>query len=121
MEKFIKKYDNKNLEDWGTVVSSEFKRFQSAMGNNLKEIAESIGAKVSWYSKGHYDQSAMFERDGKFAYFSYSNYRGRNIVNLHDSYVCFCRTARHEKDYTGGTNVNCSYGEVKDILKKLLS
>lgn len=59
------------------------------------------GAKLVNVSRNHYESSGFIEKDGKFVYFSISDVRGfpgewyKNIL---------IRTARHEKDYTGGSN-----------------
>ena len=48
-ENFIKKWDGLFLEDWGSVVSPEYKKFQNAMVRELRRIAKSIGA--DYYAK----------------------------------------------------------------------
>ena len=106
---FYRKWHGKTLEDWGSVVSKEYNSFQNAFKRILTTIADDLGAKLVWYHKMHYDESAMFERDGKYVYLSHSNRLfDRSTPWLHGILI---RDAKHEKDYTGGANdfVNWAY------------
>lgn len=123
MSNFIKKYDGKPLEDWGTSVSKEYSNFQNAMKRDLKAMAEEIGAELVDYHKGHYDQSAFFHRNGHYVYFCYSNFTNRSTPNLTSTsgMPCYCRTAANAKDYHGGTNNHCAYTDVKSVVDRLLN
>ena len=122
MNDFVKKYDGKPLQDAGAYVSKEYQAFQNAMKRDLKRMAGEIGAAMLWFSKGHYDQSAMFERNGHFAYMHYSGCIGdRSTPALRETMTCLCRTAAHEKDYKGGRNNHCSYVEVQATFNRLLN
>lgn len=99
---FYKKWNGKRLEDDGVTVSRQYRGFQTAFKNILEGIAKDLGARLVWFSKGHYDETAMFERGGRFAYLSHSNnIYGRSTPSFNSILV---RTASHEKDYTGGPN-----------------
>lgn len=60
---FIKKYNNKYLEDTGPYVSKESNNFQNAFKREMNDIAESIGATLVSFRKGHYDVSGFIERE----------------------------------------------------------
>lgn len=125
---FIKKWHGRTLQDDGAWVSKEFKSFQTAFGNAMKKIAASLNAELVNYSKGHYDMSGFIKRGDKFVYFSYDNgigNGGRSHVNLK-----FCngwhsplliRTAKNEKDYSGGHNNFESFESCETLIDKLLN
>ena len=130
---FIKKWHGRTLQDDGAWVSKEFKSFQTAFGNAMKKIADSLGGEVVNYSKGHYDMSGFIKRGDKFVYFSYDNSignGGRSHVNLKfcDGWFCdgwhsplLIRTAKHERDYTGGRNNYESFEHCEELIDKLLN
>lgn len=122
---FIKKYDGKLLDDAGCAVSKEYNNFQNAMKRDLQAIANEIGANMVWYSKGHYDQDAMFERNGKYCYFHYSvigGYRSKVDLTGRNSFPSvLVRTAAHAKDYRGGHNNHIAYSDVKRWVDNLLN
>lgn len=120
---FFKKWNGKVLQDCGAYVSKEFNSFQNAFKREMNKIAEEIGATLVAYSKGHYDMSGFFERNGHYVYFSYSNYccEGRNVVNLTNNSVILVRTAENAKDYRGGRNNNVSFDTMKETVDELLN
>lgn len=122
MEQFIKKYHNRVLEDWGSVVSPEFKTFQGAFKRYMSKVAESIGATLVEFSKGHYDVSGFIRRGEKYVYFSYSNFCGsRTHVDLFGNTPFMCRTAKDSKDYRGGSNNWVSVAECAYRIDYLLN
>ena len=120
---FFKKWNGRVLEDWCTSVSKEFNSFQNAFKREMNNIAEEIGATLVSYSKGYYDMSGFFERNGHYAYFHYCNYccGGRNVVNLTDNSVMCARTAKNAKDYRGGCNNDVSFDTLKETVDRLLN
>lgn len=124
LKPFIKKWDKKELEDWGTTVSKEFGSFQTAFKNIMKKIAESCNAELVKYSKGHYDMSGFIKRDDKYVYFNYSNYQDRATVNLtKKGFGCamYFRTAASDTDYHGGSNNNVPFSECEETIERLLN
>lgn len=115
---FIKTWDGKRLEDWGSSVSKEYKSFQQAMRREVKRLAEDAGATLVSYNSGHYDQSGFVERDGMYVYFSYSNL-DRCRVQLTGGFAFFMRTASGPKDYHGGTNNNVNFSQFSETMEKL--
>lgn len=125
-ENFIKKWDGLFLEDWGSVVSPEYKKFQNAMVRELRRIAKSIGAEISTSHKGHYDLSAFFKRGDHYVYFSYSTSvtHPRSMVVLSSRSFCgpvLIRTAADDNDYRGGSNNFCSFSELGQRVDYLLN
>lgn len=119
---FIKTWDGRRLEDWGSVVSKEFKSFQQAMKREVKRLAEEEGVSLAYWSNGHYDMTGVLERDGLFVYFSYSNLDRTNVVltpkgGWHNCVLM--RTMKHAKDWTGGSNNNIEFSQFTETMKRL--
>ena len=126
---FISKWHGRTLQDDGSVVSKEFKSFQTAFGNAMKKIAASLNAELVNYSKGHYDMSGFIKRGDKYVYFDYSSSfcGGRTQVLLKNNRYgefyspLLIRTAKNEKDYTGGYNNFESFESCETLIDKLLN
>lgn len=119
---FIKTWDGRRLEDWGSVVSKEFKSFQQAMKREVKRLAEEEGVSLAYWSNGHYDMTGVLERDGLFVYFSYSNLDRTHVVltpkgGWHNCVLM--RTMKHAKDWTGGSNNNIEFSQFTETMKRL--
>ena len=115
---FYRKWNGKPLEDWGSVVSKDYASFQRCFGNILKHIATELGATLCWYSKGHYDETAMFERDGKFVYLSHFNDLYNRATPRLRSFLI--RSAQHAKDYTGGCNEYANWPQLVNEMDRIL-
>lgn len=115
---FYKKWNGKRLEDDGVTVSRQYRGFQTAFKNILEDIAKDLGARLVWFSKGHYDETAMFERGGRFAYLSHSNNVYERATPELKSVLI--RTASHERDYTGGPNNFVDWCNLTNQLDRLL-
>lgn len=115
---FFRKWHGVTLEDWGSVISKEYNDFQNAQGRLFRKIAKEIGAKLVSYHKMHYDESAMFERNGKFVYI----YRTNNLSNRSRPvfHHILIRTARHAEDWTGGPNDYVNWSGLVNKLDKML-
>ena len=125
---FIKKYHGKTLQDDGCYVSSDFRGFQQAFINAMKKIAASLGGEVVAAHKGHYDLSGFIKRGNKYVYFSYSNccgVGGRTHIVLNGDggwhSPLLIRTAKDDKDYTGGTNNFSSFDRCEILIDRLLN
>lgn len=124
---FIRKWNGRTLEDDGCYLSKEFHSFQVAFFNAMRKIAKSLDGEVVNPLYGHYDMSGFVKRGDKYVYFSYSNgcgRGGRNHVVLKDNgdwlSPMFCRTAKNEKDYLGGSNNNCNFENCEEVIERLL-
>ena len=123
VENLYKKYNGKTLADDLYVVSREYNNFQNAFNRMAKDIAAHINAEVVKTHKGHYDGSVFFKRGDRYVYVSYGNSVNRTHIDFDNSGWCgfiYCRTAKSDSDYTGGTNNFVSLNELADKIDKLL-
>lgn len=107
MQKIYKKYQGVAIEDDLAYVSKEFKQFASYFKRRLKMNLEDRGMNLVEFHVGHYDFGGFAEKDGKYVYFSYNCPRYGTPINFEktDCMEGFLyRTAKSEKDYTGGRN-----------------
>lgn len=120
---FIRTWDGRQLEDWGSVVSKEFKQFQGAMKREVKRLAEEHGATLVDWHNGHYDMTGVLEKNGLYVYFSYSNIdRTKVVLTKKNSGWLGCtlmRTMKHAKDWTGGTNNNVEFEQFPETMARL--
>lgn len=123
LKSFFKKYNNASLDDAGCYVSEEYAKYQSDLKRTMTKFAESIGAKVNSFTKGHYCESIVFERNGKFAYLHHEGL-DRTLIRLDADYRFsdwYARTMAHAKDWTGGCNINnVSFENLEDTINGLL-
>lgn len=115
---FIKTWNGRRLEDWGSVVSKEYKSFQRCMKNEVAHQAQAEGATLVSYNSGHYYQSGFVERNGLYVYFCYESL-DRCHVQLTDGNAFYMRTASGPKDYHGGTNHNVTFEKFKETMNRL--
>lgn len=119
VENLYKKYNGKTLADDLYVVSREYNNFQNAFNRMAKDIAANINAEVVKTLKGHYDGSMFFKRGDRYVYVHYGNSINRTHIDFSNSFI-YCRTAKSDSDYTGGTNNFVSLNELADKIDKLL-
>lgn len=122
VQKFYTKWQLSVLADGGAYVSREYRSFQTALIREISNYAKAVDATVVSNIKGHYDTSCFVGRNGKFVYISHSSGLSRMAdgvrINL-DSFLI--RTAKHEKDYTGGNNQYCRLSKLQSMIDKLLT
>lgn len=123
---FIKKWDRKDLQDDGCYVSKEFHSFQVAFFNAMRKIAKTLDAELIKPSYGHYDMSGFIKKGDKYVYFNYGVVGYRTRVMLTNDYgfhhtPMYVRTAKHDRDYTGGYNNNCYFVNCEEIIERLLN
>ncbi len=87
------KFNNLNFEQSG-YNSSEFLAFARSFKSQLKKELQKAGAELDKFNTGHFYLSGFFTKNGKFYYFSWHN---------GDSSMMY-RTAKDNKDFTGGSN-----------------
>lgn len=116
--KFFRDWHGYPLEDWGSVMSDEYKEFEKEFKKILNSMAKDMGARLVWFHPMHYDESAMFERNGKFVYLSHSNQLfNRSTPYLHHMLI---RTAEHAEDYHGGSNNYVNWSHLTNAIDRLL-
>ena len=120
--KIFKKWNNKHIEDWGSVMSDDAKAFYRAFKGYIRRCfpeAELVGFKPN-----HYDFSGFIKKDGKCIYVSHNIDRYKCCVDF-DDMSCMngvlYRTAKNEKDYHGGHNNFTSINEFESNVKNLFN
>ena len=78
----------------------------------MKKIAEKAGAELVSFNPSHFYFSAFFKRNDKFIYVNVGDVRYER--NWYDDVLI--RTAKNEKDFTGGTNNFCSIDELAEYM-----
>jgi short-subunit dehydrogenase len=89
----------RNVKDEGGYTSKSFKSFARKFKNSIaKELAKK-NCTITAFNVGHYYLSGFFRNaNDRCFYFSISDVRHFDFGNM------LYRTAKHEKDYTGGSN-----------------
>ena len=117
IDNFYNKWNGVACEDWGSVVSPDYKQYQQSFFRAMKTICKDLGATIVNKTYGHYFESVMIERNGHYAYISQEHYiGGRAVVDLTSRNRFLIRTAAHASDWKGGSN---DFVEWKNIAKKL--
>lgn len=88
----------------------EFTSFARKFKNALKKELATINATITAYNVGHFYVSGFFRIGENCFYFSISDVRGMMPIPFCDLPMLY-RTAKNEKDYTGGSN---NYVEIAD-------
>ena len=116
IEEFLKKWYDKEIEDWGGETSPEYRNFQTNYRSVLKEIGNNISFELHSFSKNHYEFSAVMKSNltNQFYYISISDVR--YWKNEWANSILY-RTMEHEKDWTGGCN---RYSTLKKLSENLL-
>lgn len=120
---FFEKYEDQTLKDAGAEVSDEFKKFAQDMRTALRNEAGKNGIRLHSLKTGHYDVHGFFEKDGKYVYFSYSEPRHSRIAltRKEPMWGFLYRTAKDDKDYTGGQNHFTHWMGLVPRVKQMLS
>lgn len=116
--KTLKPYVNRAIEDWGSVTSKDYESFQTKYRNFLKKVCKENNLELVSFHKGHYEFSAFIKKDDKYVYISISDVRYFKNAWYNNILI---RTAKHEKDYTGGWNRYTSLPLLENSLVKMLS
>jgi len=81
--------------------TQQFKIFVSEFKKEMKKEMKIIDATNIEFSIGHFDITGFFDYKGELYYFSLSDIRGSNY---NSTFSLLYRTAKHRKDWTGGSN-----------------
>ena len=85
----------------GCYTGEDYKAFERKYITYLKSLCKEHGWEFVWAHKNHYNFTACFSFNGKYAYFGISDVRyWKNEWYNHILY----RSMEHEKDYHGGNN-----------------
>lgn len=120
MNAFKRKWNNKSVEDMGSVMSKEANEFVDDFAKMLERQLGRDGVQVDIHSN-HYDCSGFLEKDGKFIYVSYAMPRGELPIDFSDSSpmngVLF-RAADGPHDYRGHIN---NFSSLQDLPRRILN
>lgn len=120
--KDFRDYDFENCdvpeEYWGDYTHANYfkKAFIPIARKEFKALAKKLGAELI-FNPMYFEWSAFFKKDGKFIYVHVGDVR-YNICGHWYNRVLY-RTAKSEKDYTGGCNNFCSYEELEERLSDM--
>lgn len=109
---------NKIIEDLGGYVSEDFKKFTKDYRNFLNRMCKNNGWELVNFNAGHYYLSWFIKKGDKYIYCSISDVRyfnGEWYKNI------LFRSAKHEKDYTGGSNRYTKLSNLEFAIKSLFS
>jgi len=95
--------------------SDEFNKFFRLFKKEFTKELLNIAATSIEFSKGHFGLSGFFKVDEQFYYFSISDVRGGFGFNRNNEPEMLVRTAKHNKDYSGGSN---NYVVIKPEMHK---
>lgn len=124
MKTFIKKWHRVGIEDDSAYTSDEYKQFAEDAKKALLRDLHSIHPDfdIPEFRIGHYDLSGFVSFKDKYVYFSHDVSRGGYSVDLKatgpDGWLY--RTAKHLRDFTGGTNHFCETQELPEAISKIL-
>ena len=115
---FYRKWHGVPLEDWGWVVSPEYRGFQRAFKNLFKKIADDLGGEVVNFIASHYDEDVFIRRGDKYVNILHRN----QLFNRSTPWLkSWCiRTAASATDYHGGTNNWVDYVSLVNEIDRLL-
>lgn len=95
------------LFEQNSYNSPEFLSFARSFKSQIKKELEKVGAVLDKFNTGHFYLSGFFIKDEKYFYFSWHN-GDKNLMY---------RTAKDNKDFTGGSNQWVNLDE--DMVNKM--
>ena len=119
---FVKKYQGRGVEDWISYMSDDAKQFAKDFKSTVKDIFKDDGIDIVNWSVGHYFMSGFLKKDDKYVYFSRNIERRGYPIHLEGHDVLFgilVRTAKSDKDYTGGHNNFTSMTDLRQTVLRL--
>ncbi|MBQ8749088.1 MAG: hypothetical protein IJZ29_01270 [Clostridia bacterium] len=109
----LKKYLNYEFST-GCYTGDDYKEFERKYISYLKAMCKEYGWELVKANKNHYEFSAFFkDADDNYVYFSISDVR--YFQNEWYNHI-LVRTAKHDKDYSGGQN---NYTNLESLPIKL--
>lgn len=120
--KNVESFRNYNFEScdvpqkyWGDYPHVNFfnGEFIPVLKKEFKNLAKKMGAELVSFKGGHFISSAFFKKGNKYVFVSLSDVR----YNSNWFERILYRSARDEKDYTGGGNHYCSYDKLGENLE----
>lgn len=125
LSNFYTTYHGALLQDDGSTVSDDFKKFAEDFRGVLRSICKNNGWKLAGFNVGHYQIRAFFcEEDRKFVFVSFAPSRHIELdLNREDALSgILIRRADSTTDFTGKanhfTNVLNLEANVKRLMRK---
>ena len=120
LENFVKKYKNVLFES-SAFETSEFKKFASSFCRALRKDVKEGDFEIVNISKGHFELSAFLKHkeSGKFIYFAIPDVRWSTLGTSWYDHVLY-RTAKDDRDFTGGHNNFCPLSKLLDSTEALV-
>lgn len=117
---FVKKYQGRGVEDWTSYMSDSAEQFAKDFKSTVKDIFKDDGIDIVNWSVGHYFMSGFFKKNDKHVYFSRNIERGYpiNLESRDAMFGILVRTAKSDKDYTGGRN---NFTSIKGLRQTVLT
>lgn len=113
----LKRYKNKWDEhefSTGSYAGKDYLEFQKDCRSDLKKMAKENDMELVSFNKNHYCFSAVLKDDeDRYVYVSQSDVR----FFMKDEVLV--RSMEHEKDWSGGRNTFCTWGEVGERAKAI--
>lgn len=118
IKSFIKKWYNKEIEDYGGYTSPEYEEFQKEYRNALRTLCKQNNWTLHSFHKNHYEFCCVLKSNitNQFEYFSISDVR---FWKNEWADCILYRTMEHEKDWTGGANQYCKLADFGNVLARL--
>jgi hypothetical protein len=92
-----------------TCRTPEYLAWHKTFKREFKKYLHSVGADIVQIGKpNHFDISGFFQMNGQWVWFRVEDLR-------HRKYDMLIRTAKHDKDYTGGINCSVSLQSVNEF------
>lgn len=120
--KTVKSFKDYDFDSWDVpekyngdyAPQNYFKgEFVPALRKEFKAIAKNLNAELK-FSANHFECSAFFSVNGKYIYVHIGDVRFNNWFES-----VLYRTAKDDKDYSGGANCYCGYEELENELTDL--
>ncbi len=127
--KFYKEMNGTVIDDMSNEASVNAKKSKSYMSfcrklkNALKKEAIENGFDDVTLNAGHYEMSGLFKKGERYVYWHFSVERYGDPTSLDGTGPMngfLYRTAKNEKDYTGGNNHFCNLLSLIDNAKALV-
>ena len=116
--KDLEKYINYGFSS-GPYTGEDYKSFERKYINYLRSLCKANNWELAKVSKNHYEFTAFIQnRYNRYIYFSISDVRF--FSNEWCKHILY-RTAKHDKDYTGGSNCYTTLPELPIALTNMFN
>jgi hypothetical protein len=97
-------------------IAPDFNSYANNLKTKIKEHIKNTGIELVSFEKNYYYVSGFLKKNNEFVYFSTSDYR-----NIFENDKILIRTAKNEKDFTGGRNNFTSINDFGNNINKLFT